>query len=141
MIAATDSDSYNALVCADLGPEMGTDKLTQTGLDEVRLSRGRGRVLFEDGPTIDELQTRVVAGWTFGKTRITDVYGYDKYRERLADEAAPMAVLKPDKRLLLFSTSARPTVDTGDTILTFQPPEPKTEARTKQADKPAMLPG
>jgi len=141
VIAATDSDSYNALVCADLGPEMGTDKLTQTGLDEVRLSRGRGRVLFEDGPTIDELQTRVVAGWTFGKTRITDVYGYDKYRERLADEAAPMAVLKPDKRLLLFSTSARPTVDTGDTILTFQPPEPKTEARTKQADKPAMLPG
>lgn len=134
VIAATDSDSYNALVCADLGPEMGTDKLTQTGLDEVRLSRGRGRVLFEDGPTIDDLQTRVVAGWTFGKTRITDVYPYEKYRERLSKGSAPVAVLKPDNRLLLFSMTARPTIDAGDTILTFHPPEPKPEAKPRASD-------
>ena len=124
VIAATDSDSYNALVCADLGPEMGTDKLTQTGLDEVRLSRGRGRVLLEGGETIDELQSRIAAGWTFGKTRITDVYTYDDYRERVGEEAEPVAVLRSDKRLLLFSTKARPTIGAGDTILTFAPPEP-----------------
>ena len=124
VIAATENDSYNALVCADLRPEMGTDKLTQTGLDEIGLSRGRGRVLLEGGETIDELQGRIAAGWTFGKTRITDVYTYDDYRDRVGETAEPVAVLKADRRLLLFSTAARPVVAAGDTILTFAPPEP-----------------
>ncbi len=122
VIAATDSDSYNALICADLGPEVGTDRLTQTGMDEDRRARGRGRVLLEEGETIDELQARVVAGWGFGRTRITDVFGYDAYRARLADGAEPVAVLKPDRRLLLFSTTQRPVVEPGDTMLTFAPP-------------------
>jgi NhaP-type Na+/H+ or K+/H+ antiporter len=122
VIAATDSDSYNALVCADLGPEVGTDKLTQTGVDEDRRARGRGRVLLEGGETIDELQQRVAAGWSFGRTRITAVHTYDAYRARLAPAAEPVAVLKPDRRLLLFSTGQRPVVESGDTILTFAPP-------------------
>ena len=49
VIAATDNDSYNSLVCADLGPEVGQDKLTQTGVDETRLSRRRARMLLEGG--------------------------------------------------------------------------------------------
>ncbi len=122
VIAATDSDSYNALVCGDLGPEVGTDKLTQTGVDEDRRARGRGRVLLEGGETVDELQQRVAAGWSFGRTRITDVHTYDAYRARLAPEAEPVAVLKPDRRLLLFSTGQRPVVESGDTMLTFAPP-------------------
>ncbi len=123
VIAATDSDSYNALVCADLGPEVGTDKLSQTGVDEDRRARGRGKVLLEGGETIDELQQRVAAGWAFGRTRITDVFPYEAYRARLAKEAEPVAVLKPDQRLLLFSTNLRPVVEAGDMILTFAPPE------------------
>ncbi|GAA0666523.1 NhaP-type Na+/H+ or K+/H+ antiporter [Sphingomonas insulae] len=123
VIAATDSDSYNALVCADLGPEVGTDKLTQTGVDEDRRARGRGRVLLEGGETIDELQQRVAAGWSFGRTRITDMHTYDAYRARLSAAAEPVAVMKPDRRLLLFSTTQRPVVETGDTMLTFAPPE------------------
>ncbi len=122
VIAATDSDSYNALVCGDLGPEVGTDKLTQTGVDEDRRARGRGRVLLEGGETVDELQQRVAAGWSFGRTRITDVHTYDAYRARLAPAAEPVAVLKPDRRLLLFSTGQRPVVESGDTMLTFAPP-------------------
>ena len=122
VIAATDSDSYNALVCGDLGPEVGTDKLTQTGVDEDRRARGRGRVLLEDGETIDELQQRVAAGWSFGRTRITSVHTYDAYRARLSPDAEPVAVMKPDRRLLLFSTTQRPVVEAGDTMLTFAPP-------------------
>lgn len=124
VIAATDNDSYNSLVCADLGPEVGQDKLTQTGIDETRLSRRRARMLLEGGETVDELQVRVAAGWAFGRTRITGVFPYEAYRARLAPEAEPVAVMKPDRRLLLFSTTQRPVVEPGDTMLTFAPPEP-----------------
>src|SRR3546814_5950761 len=36
VIAATENDAYNALVCSDLGPELGVDRLAQTGHDEDR---------------------------------------------------------------------------------------------------------
>jgi hypothetical protein len=124
VIAATDNDSYNSLVCADLGPEVGQDKLTQTGVDETRLSRRRARMLLEGGETVDELQVRVAAGWAFGRTRITSIFPYEAYRARLAPKAEPVAVMKPDRRLLLFSTTQRPVVEPGDTMLTFAPPEP-----------------
>ena len=124
VIAATDNDSYNSLVCADLGPEVGQDKLTQTGVDETRLSRRRARMLLEGGETVDELQVRVAAGWAFGRTRITSVFPSEAYRARLAPGAEPVAVMKPDRRLLLFSTTQRPVVEPGDTMLTFAPPEP-----------------
>ena len=124
VIAATDNDSYNSLVCADLGPEVGADKLSQTGIDETRLSRRRARMLLEEGETVDALQLRVGAGWQFGRTRITSIFPYEAYRARLVAGAEPVAVLKPDKRLLLFSTSQRPVVEPGDTMLTFAPPEP-----------------
>ncbi len=73
---------------------------------------------------MDELQVRVAAGWAFGRTRITSVFPYEAYRARLAPEAEPVAVMKPDRRLLLFSTTQRPVVEPGDTMLTFAPPEP-----------------
>ena len=123
VVAATDNDSYNSLVCADLGPEVGGDKLTQTGVDETRLGRGRARVLLEGGETVDELQVRVASGWQFGRTRITGVFPYEAYRARLPAGAEPVAVMKPDRRLLLFSTTQRPVVEPGDTMLTFAPPE------------------
>ena len=123
VVAATDNDSYNSLVCADLGPEVGGDKLAQTGVDETRLGRGRARVLLEGGETVDELQVRIASGWQFGRTRITDVFPYEAYRARLPAGAEPVAVMKPDRRLLLFSTTQRPVVESGDTMLTFAPPE------------------
>lgn len=123
VIAATDNDAYNTLVCADLRPELGSDRLVRTGLDE-RGGQGRGRVLFETGTPVDELQARVDAGWRFARTKITAQFGYSEYRKRQAEGAAPFAALKPDGRLLLFSTAARPVVEAGDTVLTFAPPEP-----------------
>src|SRR3546814_14767685 len=43
VIAATENDAYNALVCSDLGPELGVDRLAQTGHDEDRPSHEIGR--------------------------------------------------------------------------------------------------
>lgn len=125
IIAATDSDAYNALISADLGPELGTEKLAQIAAEpDGRGSRSKGRVLFENAIPGDELQTRIERGWTFGKTRLTDKFGFGDYRSRQRPGAEPLAILKPDGRLLLFSTLVQPLVDAGDTILTFAPPEP-----------------
>src|SRR3546814_14446653 len=39
VIAATENDAYNALVCSDLGPELGVDRLAQRS-EERRVGEG-----------------------------------------------------------------------------------------------------
>ena len=122
MIAATHNDAYNSLVCADLRPELGTDRLSQTGHDEKRA--GRGRVLLESVGTVEELQARVAAGWTFGRTPITEKFTFDAYDFKMPPGAEAVAVLKSSGALLMFSSAARPAVEPGDTMLTLLLPPP-----------------
>src|SRR3546814_14144881 len=88
--------------CSDLGPELGVERLAQTGHDEDRPSHVRARVLLPSGAPIDALQGRIDAGWTFSRTNITEKFGYDQFREQLPEGAEPVAVLDEDNNLLLF---------------------------------------
>src|SRR3546814_19858357 len=78
VIAATENDAYNALVCSDLGPELGVDRLAQTGHDEDRPSHVRARVLLPSGAPIDALQGRIDAGWTFRRTNTHAQFGSER---------------------------------------------------------------
>jgi len=137
LIAATDNNAYNALICDDLGPEMGYDSVSQIGSDRDRESyQARGRVLMETGPTIDDLLKCEDAEWVFTRTKITGKYGLEDLRKNLDPEAALICVMKPDRRLLFFSTDARPIVEPGDIVVSYAPPEPP-EAQREKRNKPA----
>lgn len=125
-VAATDNHAYNALFCSDVGAEMGMERVSQANADKTSHTGSgpvRGRVLLESGTSMEELQVLVSAGWIFSRTRITDKFTYGDYRRKLAEGAMPVATLKPDKRVLFFSTTARPLVDSGDIAISFVPPE------------------
>lgn len=134
LIAATDNDSYNALVANDLGPEMGHEAITRIGRDaSVGALQKRGRVLLESGRTIDGLLDRLLAGWAFSQTRITEKFSVDDYRENMkAGGGESVAVIKPDKRVLFFSMQARPVIDIGDQLVSFVPPEDPQEIKEKR---------
>ncbi|GAA4765601.1 sodium:proton antiporter [Stakelama sediminis] len=129
MLAASDNDAYNALVCADLGPEMGFERMIQTAPGEVR--RGgvpsRGRVLLESRRSIDDLQRLMSEGWSFGRTRITEKFSFSDYRERLPEGGEPVAVRREDGELEFFSAGQKPFVEEDDQIISFLPPEPEAE--------------
>ncbi|MCM8729675.1 cation:proton antiporter [Hephaestia sp. GCM10023244] len=138
VIAATENDAYNALVCSDLGPELGVERLAQTGHDEDRPSHVRARVLLPSGASIEALEERIAAGWTFSRTRITEKFGYDRFREQLPEGAEPVALLDEEGNLLLFSTKARPVIEPGDSVIAFYPPEPPRRPPSRSnADAPA----
>src|SRR3546814_11750159 len=73
LVAATDNDAYNALICADLGPEIGFESVSQIGADRER-GPVRGRVLMPGGPSSAERVTREAAGWQISRTNITDQF-------------------------------------------------------------------
>jgi len=124
LIAATDSPAHNALICTDLGPEIGFHRVAQIGVDRERPPlRKRGRVLLGDDGSIDELLARQEAGWAFHRTALTDRFTLADKLRTMPDGTMPVAVLKPDGRLLFFSSEARPSADAGDQLISFGPPE------------------
>lgn len=134
LIAATDNESYNQLICADLGPEMGYEQITQIAADNESATRiMRGRVLMEEAVGFGDLIDRVREGWIFSKTRLTEKYSYKDLTKNLDSGEQPVAVLKSDKRLLFFSVQARPVVEEGDVIISFVAPETPEERAAKKA--------
>ncbi|ALJ16030.1 cation:proton antiporter [Sphingopyxis macrogoltabida] len=135
LIAATDNDAYNALICSELAAEIGHDRVSRT-VGESRAGHvRRGRVFTLAGTPIEEQLDRLQAGWTFSRTRITEVFTYADYAQRMkASGGDSLAVVKPSGDLMIFSAGHRPGVEAGDTIWTFVPPDaPKPRKAAAEA--------
>ena len=140
LIAATDNDSQNQLITADLGPEMGYEQISRLANDSQSKSRvGHGRLLFESGADFGTLLDRDLAGWRFSKTNITEKFTAEDYRKNLEEGEEPLAVLKPDRRLLFFATDARPVIEDGDVVISYvaadTPEERKADRAAKDSEK------
>lgn len=136
LIAATDNDAYNALICSELAAEIGHDRVSRT-VGAVRAGHvRRGRIFTLAGTPIEEQLDRLQAGWTFSRTRITEVFAYSDYVQRMkASGGDSLAVVKPSGDLLIFSSGHRPGVEAGDTVWTFVPPDtPKPRKSAAGAD-------
>lgn len=141
LIAATDNDAYNALVCSELAPEIGHDRVSRL-IGETRAgSHRRGRVLTIAGTPVEELLDRLQAGWTFGRTRITDKFTYADFVARMkASDGDSLAVVRPSGEMAIFAKHNRPTVDSGDTIWTFVPPDdPKSRKPASESPPPLAV--
>lgn len=136
LIAATDNDSYNQLICADLGPEMGYEQISQLSTDQNNAMRaGRGRVLLEQGESFGELIDKARGGWIFSKTKLSDKFTFKDYLENLDKGEHPVAVLKPGNRLLFFSTQARPMIEERDEIISFVAPESPEDLKAQRREQ------
>ncbi|WP_431471067.1 cation:proton antiporter [Sphingosinithalassobacter sp. LHW66-3] len=138
LLAATDNDAYNALVCSDLGPEMGFEKLTQTApQDKQGAVQPRTHVLLESKRSVEELQRLIAEGWQFGRTRITEKFSFGDYRQRLARGGEPVAIKREGGHLEFFSATAKPYVDEGDEVISFIPPEQQAAQQAVRASRKA----
>jgi len=136
VLCASDSDAYNALVCAELGPELGFDKVLQIAPDQRDgMTQPKGGTLFPSPVDIYELQTRAADGWTFSRTRITQEYDFEKFQGNLDDGDLAFAVVRADGTYELFSSVRSPSVGDGDTVITFVPPETGAERKAKHDAK------
>lgn len=136
IVAVSDSDAYNALVCSELGPELGFDKVLQVAPDQRSgMTVPRGAMLFPKPIGIYDLQTHVADGWYFSRTKITEQFDFEKFLDQLAPGAAPLAVVHSDGSLKLFSNLYTPTVEDGDTVISFTPRESAEERKLKRDAK------
>jgi hypothetical protein len=135
LVAATDNDAYNALVCTDFGPDIGRNNVYEIGGQREQSDRRAmhftigGRQLFKPGLDFRELRERHNAGWTFQTTRLTDEFDREAYLTSRAEDARVILWRRPDGTLIFEAGSSGARVQEGDVILSFAPP--------RQADTPA----
>lgn len=139
LIAATDNDAYNALVCTDFGPEIGRNNVYEIGVREpserraLRFTIG-GRQLFHPGLDFREIRDLYASGWTFQTTRLTDEFTVDDYRARRSEDARTVLWRKPDGALVFDTRKGDTAPQENDVILSFAPPRPTEAGNRKQQD-------
>jgi hypothetical protein len=126
VLAATNNDSYNSLVCTALAPEVGRSQAFQLpmgeqGEDDPRgVARGlRGRMAFDEQAVFEKLWRQHVRAWTFYKTRITE--NYSDFLGDCPSEAIKLLVLDENLKVQFISTDTEPEPGVGETVVYYGP--------------------
>ncbi|MEQ8860704.1 MAG: sodium:proton antiporter [Pseudomonadales bacterium] len=126
LVAATDNDDYNALLCTDFGPEFGRGNVFQIGRLDTKEDRHSLSVTLGGRPLLNEiggyrtLNSRIAAGWEFSKTTLSDDFGESELRERLVDKGR-LVLARRKARLLWLTGTEPPKLEPGDVVLSFAP--------------------
>ena len=132
LVAATDNEAYNTLVCSEFAPEIGTDRVYQLGdlVDEedhrALPASLRGRALFAADITPEQLAAWQGEGWVFRRTRLSDQFGMAEAREALPEGAQLLLLLRPGGQMRFFTHASAPEPQEGDAIISFGPPRQRT---------------
>lgn len=124
LLAATDSNSYNALVCSSLMEDFGYKNVYQLPLDELKPSNlgelpvAQSKQALDDDLLFDNLKQKFHYGWKFKHTTLTESFSYDKFRDNLNNfDSIHLMVIHPDKRIEFSTKDSKPKA--GDTIISF----------------------
>ena len=128
LVAASDNEAYNTLVCNEFAHEIGRDKVYQLGEasdegDKHALPEAlRGRALFESGYGVTEVNERQRLGWVFRKTKLSDEFDFADVQNTLPENAHMLLLLREGGKMRFFTHAAVPEPKAGDTIVSFCPP-------------------
>ncbi len=139
LLALTDNESYNALVCSQLAPEIGRHRVYQLGSradgeddHKVLAHTIRGRTLLRSGTGYYELVRRRREGWVFQKTRLTEEYDLDRYLSDRPGGTEMLFAVRPSGEIAFNTDKGRPSAKAGDVILSFSPPPPREKPANKR---------
>lgn len=139
LVAATENEAYNTLVCNEFAYEIGRDTVYQLGEAASEDDRHalppslRGRALFESGFGVADVNERQAQGWIFRKTKLSDEFKFEHAREHLPESGHLLLLLRKDGTLRFFTHAARPDPRPGDTVISFTPP--KSRSAGEAADR------
>ncbi|WP_136635466.1 cation:proton antiporter [Pseudooceanicola onchidii] len=133
LLTATDNDAYNTLVATDLAHHFGRDAVYQIARDKEANTRHALPVTLGGKPVLKDmtheaLEERMIAGWRFRQTRLTDKFTLDDWRAENPDSLLVAAQRKGQTmRLLRTGENLKGAEDMR--LIHLAPPEDEAEAR------------
>ncbi|MEA3639402.1 MAG: sodium:proton antiporter [Lamprobacter sp.] len=158
LLAVSNNDAYNALVCAHFAPELGTQKVFQLASGDTSETRrpspaARGRTAFSSEVQYEDLQRHWYQSWGFYGTRISESFDLKALRSTLPEGAIPLLVINSDNEATLIEADKTFKATPGQRVLWFGcktacnsdkaatvPPLQTTEARDRTASNARWLP-
>ena len=126
ILAMTKADIYNAHICADFAPDLGSDYLFQTafqvGNDVESFTITGGQILFSPGISIYDLEERMSAGHVIRKTLLTKQYSYTQYLRERDDKSILLYILRADGMIEFFTPEIERQAFAGDAIIALTSP-------------------
>ena len=151
LLAATNNDAYNALVCAHYAPELGRQQVFQLAADEMAEQRrpspaARGRTALTDALQYEDLQRAWYQGWSFHSTGLTDAFGLEQFQATLPAEAMPVLVVGANKQVRMMEAGKPLKAAPGERVLWFgckaacaqEAPEETPAARVAEKPRPLV---
>lgn len=138
LLAATDSNSYNALVCTTFMPEYGRANVfkispfRRDGRRQDLVSQVGGRILFNKRFPMDELNDKIRNKFTFRQTVITEQFNYAQYVKEKDNSTVFLYLIKPSGQIKFYSEEMRTVPGPGDTIVSLTPPIKEKEKIEKK---------
>lgn len=129
LIAASENEAYNSLVCSEFAPEIGRDNVYQVGKaagdDRTGLPDTlRGRALFHSGVGVESLDRRHEEGWRLQVGDASDIISEsDEPAVEYSSKADPLLILGRKGQLRFFTHASRPKPQPGETVIVYAPPE------------------
>lgn len=125
LIAATDNDAYNALVCTDFAPEFGRNNVFQIGRHEAMegerdLPVTLGGRTFGAGHSYEGFAAKRREDWVFSRTGLSDEYDFEQYFEDRHDSII-LGVIRANGSLGLAGRDGMHDVRTDDKVLAYGP--------------------
>ncbi|GAF79313.1 unnamed protein product [marine sediment metagenome] len=128
LLAVTPNDDLNTLAAMEYAPLFGRGEVYQLPFREIVAGRRessahrRGRYLFGQEMTHSKLSFRVTMGAQIKKTRITEEFTYEDFRQLYGDTAVLMGVLTETKQLIFATAGNELVPKAGHTVIALVDP-------------------
>ncbi|GGD01962.1 sodium/hydrogen exchanger [Thalassobacillus devorans] len=126
LVAATELDSYNALVSTNFMAEFGRSNVYQLSLksdEEGHLNdlahTTHGNILFEEGMSWEALTKRIEHGFVFQAEELSESFTLKDYEAQLPDDSVMIAILKNEGSVQFFTSENKLEGQPGDKVLSL----------------------
>jgi hypothetical protein len=128
LLAATENDSYNALVCNRFSHDLGRNQVFQLPSHyEEEDGKGRsrtvrGRIAFEGRSKFEDFMRYHYLGWQFHQTQLSEDYSFEDYAEGTPDGTVSLLAVSKLGEIQFFPLENVKKLRPGDVIVNYQPP-------------------
>lgn len=148
VLAGTDNDAYNALVCTHFGPVLGHERVFQLAMHEVNAGDREaprrdvhGRIAIAEWAYHEELLARCHRGWRFEIIRFEDDTDLDDYQRERGQPVAPVLLVHENRSMVFNAVEDDPLrPEAGDLMVAFVGPARDTMSATESTEQAALSP-
>jgi len=126
LLAATDNDAYNSLVCGHFANHLGRNRVFQIPVapledtESRRIPRTvRGLITPSDKVLYEDLLVNWYRGWTFQKATLTEAFTYEDFFGRRPRESLPVLAVGEGGKVQFSSHEQPISPKPGDTVVWF----------------------